>query len=197
MTAQTDDFIVGMRDGAEQSFEEFVRLYESNLLRVTYRILYDYGEAEDAVQETLIRAYQRIDTYNDDYRFATWLYRIATNVAIDRLRQRKRVYSLDVEHGLTSYETVNHFAETSTLPSEWIVQRERYEEVCGALLSLPEKYREPLLLKVRDELSLKEIGDRLNLSVGTIKTRIFRGRELLRKTLQSEHDKHDRSTGIR
>ncbi len=89
MERLTTRLVDELRSGNHDSFAELVELYKDGVFAVAYKILYDRGEAEDAAQETFIRAYTRIDTYDPQYKFKTWIYRIATNVAIDRPEKAK------------------------------------------------------------------------------------------------------------
>ncbi|AEN91917.1 RNA polymerase sigma factor [Priestia megaterium WSH-002] len=142
-------------------------------------------EAQDAAQEAFIRAYVNIHSYDTSKKFSTWLYRIATNLCIDRIRKKKPDYYLDAEvagtDGLNMYSQI---AADQALPEEELEQVELQEFIQSEILKLPEKYRTVIVLKYIDELSLKEISDILDLPLGTVKTRIHRGREALRNRLR-------------
>lgn len=142
-------------------------------------------EAQDAAQEAFIRAYVNIHSYDTSKKFSTWLYRIATNLCIDRIRKKKPDYYLDAEvagtDGLNMYSQI---AADQVLPEEELEQVELQEFIQSEILKLPEKYRTVIVLKYIDELSLKEISDILDLPLGTVKTRIHRGREALRNRLR-------------
>ncbi|MEH6886354.1 RNA polymerase sigma factor SigW, partial [Priestia megaterium] len=141
--------------------------------------------AQDAAQEAFIRAYVNIHSYDTSKKFSTWLYRIATNLCIDRIRKKKPDYYLDAEvagtDGLNMYSQI---AADQALPEEELEQVELQEFIQSEILKLPEKYRTVIVLKYIDELSLKEISDILDLPLGTVKTRIHRGREALRNRLR-------------
>lgn len=142
-------------------------------------------EAEDIAQEAFIRAYVNIDSFDINRKFSTWLYRIATNLTIDRIRKKKPDYYLDAEvagtEGLTMYSQI---AADGVLPEDAVLSLELSDTIQKKILKLPDKYRTVIVLKYIDELSLIEIGEILNIPVGTVKTRIHRGREALRKQLR-------------
>lgn len=142
-------------------------------------------EAEDIAQEAFIRAYVNIKSFNQDLKFSTWLFRIATNLCIDRIRKKKPDYYLDAEvsgtDGLTMY---SQLSSNSPLPENELESLELQETVQKEILKLPEKYRSVIVLKYMEELSLNEISEILDMPLGTVKTRIHRGREALRQQLR-------------
>jgi len=171
--------------GDQQAFAEIVGLYQDKLYHMAYRMLGSRQEAEDVVQDTFLRVYKNLDRYDDTMKFSTWIYRIATNLCIDRLRKRKPTYSLDAdttEHeGLDGYSMIpsdNRTPESETLLSEM------QATVHKAIDNLPAKYKSVMVLRYLQELSLQEIGDVLDMPVTTVKTRVHRGREFLRKRLE-------------
>ncbi|MBM6616196.1 RNA polymerase sigma factor SigW [Bacillus suaedaesalsae] len=174
-----------VKNGDQNAFSEIVELYKDKVYILCYRMLGNSHEAEDIAQEAFIRAYINIDSYNIDKKFSTWLYRIATNLSIDRIRKKKPDFYLDAEvkgtEGLTMYSQV---ASDTPLPEEEVESLELQQSVQEEILKLPEKYRAVIVMKYIEELSLKEISDILGLPISTIKTRIHRGREALRKQLR-------------
>jgi RNA polymerase sigma-70 factor, ECF subfamily len=174
-----------VKKGDQNAFAEIVDLYKDKIYQLCYRMLGNAHEAEDIAQEAFIRAFVNIHTYDMSKKFSTWLYRIATNLSIDRIRKKKPDYYLDAEvsgtDGLTMYSQVS--AE-GALPEDELETMELQETIQKEILKLPDKYRTVIVLKYIDELSLKEIGDILDVPIGTVKTRIHRGREALRKQLR-------------
>ncbi len=171
--------------GDQQAFAEIVGLYQDKLYHMAYRMLSSRQEAEDVVQDTFLRVYKNLDRYDDTMKFSTWIYRIATNLCIDRLRKRKPSYSLDAEttehEGLDGYSMIpsdNRTPESETLLSEM------QATVHKAIDNLPAKYKSVMVLRYLQDLSLQEIGDVLDMPVTTVKTRVHRGREFLRKRLE-------------
>ncbi|MBM7606659.1 RNA polymerase sigma factor SigW [Metabacillus litoralis] len=174
-----------VKKGDQNAFAEIVDLYKDKIYQLCYRMLGNAHEAEDIAQEAFIRSYVNIHTYDMNKKFSTWLYRIATNLCIDRIRKKKPDYYLDAEisgtEGLTMYSQV---ASQDALPEEELETIELQETIQKEILKLPDKYRTVIVLKYIDELSLIEISEILDIPVGTVKTRIHRGREALRKQLR-------------
>jgi RNA polymerase sigma-70 factor, ECF subfamily len=172
--------------GDQDAFAEVIELYKDKVFQICFRMLGNRHEAEDISQEAFIRAYVNIHTFNQKRKFSTWLYRIATNLCIDRIRKKKPDYYLDAEvkgtEGLTMYSQV---AAEGQLPEEEVEEMELQAEIQRQILKLPDKYRSVIVLKYIEELSLQEISEILDLPLGTVKTRIHRGREALRKQLRN------------
>ncbi len=174
-----------IKNGDQSAFAEIVEFYKDKVFQISYRMLGNRHEAEDIAQEAFIRAYVNIHSYDMNKKFSTWLYRIATNLSIDRIRKKKPDYYLDAEiagsDGLTMYSQV---AADAALPEDELETMELQEQIQAEILKLPEKYRSVIVLKYIEEFSLKEIGEILDLPIGTVKTRIHRGREALRNQLR-------------
>lgn len=174
-----------VKKGDQNAFGEIVGIYKNKVYRLCYRMLGNRQEAEDISQEAFIRAYVNINTYNQKYKFSTWIFRIATNLCIDRIRKKKPDYYLDKElpgtDGLTMYSKI---ASSAPLPERELESLELQETIQKEIVKLPEKYRSVIVLKYIEELSLNEISEILNLPLGTVKTRIHRGREALRRPLR-------------
>ena len=172
--------------GDQNAFADIVSLYQSRLYQVCYRMLGNKQEAEDITQEAFVRAYINLHTFDQKRKFSTWLYRIATNLCIDRIRKKKPDYYLDAAvagtEGLTMYSQV---AINEKLPVEKVEEMELQERVQYEISRLPEKYRMIIVLKYIEELSLQEISEIVDMPIGTVKTRLHRGREALRKQLKN------------
>ena len=171
--------------GDQLAFAELVELYQEKLYHMAYRMLNNKQEAEDVVQETFLRVYNNLYRYDENQKFSTWIYRIATNLCIDLLRKRKLVYSLDAEssdyEGLDGYSMIP--SDHRTPESELLIS-ETQSIIHKAIEQLPPKYKSVMVLRYIHELSLQEVGDILDMPVTTIKTRVHRGREYLRKKLE-------------
>ncbi|MCM3729076.1 RNA polymerase sigma factor SigW [Neobacillus cucumis] len=171
--------------GDQDAFGEIVEIYKNSVFQLCYRMLGNRHEAEDIAQEAFIRAYVNIQSFKQDKKFSTWLFRIATNLCIDRIRKKKPDYFLDAEvagtEGLTMYSQIS---SDSPLPESEVESLELQETVQKEILKLPEKYRSAIVLKYMEDMSLNEISEILNLPLGTVKTRIHRGREALRQQLR-------------
>ncbi|MFD0051797.1 RNA polymerase sigma factor SigW [Actinomycetes bacterium NPDC127524] len=170
--------------GDQNAFSEIVELYKDRVYQLCYRMLGNSHEAEDMAQEAFLRAYINIRSFHIQMKFSTWLYRIATNLCIDRIRKKKPDYFLDAEiAGTEGLDLYSQIASEISNPEEEIESMELQNTIQEEILKLPEKYRSAIVLKYIEELSLKEISEILDLPVGTVKTRIHRGREALRKQL--------------
>ena len=185
MEALIKERISQVLKGDQNAFGEIVELYKDKVFQICFRMLGNRHEAEDLAQEAFVRAYINIHSFNIQMKFSNWLFRIATNLCIDRLRKKKPDYHLDAEiagtEGLNMYSQI---AADMMMPEEELESLELQEYIQRALIKLPEKYRSVIVLKYIEELSLKEISEILDLPVGTVKTRIHRGREALRKQLR-------------
>ncbi|MGM0846788.1 MAG: RNA polymerase sigma factor SigW [Bacillota bacterium] len=186
MDALVNKRIKQVLKGDQDAFAEVIELYKDKVFQICFRMLGNRHEAEDISQEAFIRAYVNIHTFNQNRKFSTWLYRIATNLCIDRIRKKKPDYYLDAEvkgtEGLTMYSQI---AADGQLPEEEVEEMELQAEIQRQILKLPDKYRSVIVLKYIEELSLQEISGILDLPLGTVKTRIHRGREALRKQLRN------------
>ncbi len=174
-----------VKKGDQNAFADIVDLYKDKIYQLCYRMLGNAHEAEDIAQEAFIRAYVNIESFDVNRKFSTWLYRIATNLCIDRLRKRKPNYYLDAEmndqEGLDGYTLIP--GDERTPESEYLLS-ETQQTIHYAIEGLPAKYKSVIILRYLQELSLSEISDVLDMPVTTVKTRLHRGREFLRKKLQ-------------
>ncbi|ALX49341.1 RNA polymerase sigma factor SigW [Lentibacillus amyloliquefaciens] len=174
-----------VKRGDQSAFEEIVSFYQHKIFQHCYRMLGNRYEAEDIGQETFIRAYVNIHSFDDKRKFSTWLYRIATNLTIDRIRKRKPDYYLDAEiKGTDGLNMYSQMAADDRLPEEEVQGMELKDYITQEIYGLPPKYRSVIILRYLEEFSLQEISDVLDLPLGTVKTRIHRGREALRKKLR-------------
>ncbi|CAH0122662.1 RNA polymerase sigma factor FliA [Paenibacillus sp. CECT 9249] len=173
------------RKGDQRAFAEIVDLFKDKIFHLAYRMLNNRHEAEDVVQDTFLRVFKNLDRYDEHQKFSTWIYRIGTNLCIDRLRKRKPTYSLDAEmndqEGIDGYSMIP--SDDVTPESELIVS-ETQQLIRDAIDTLPAKYKSVMILRYLQDLSLQEISDVLDMPVTTIKTRVHRGREFLRKRLE-------------
>jgi RNA polymerase sigma-70 factor, ECF subfamily len=170
------------RTGDRRAFVELVELYREKIQRLAYRMLNNKPDSEDIVQETFMRVYLNLNHYDESQKFSTWIYRIGKNVAIDLLRKKRPFQSLDAafhEDDETSF--YNKIVSTDMTPEHQVLQTEMQEQMRKAINKLSEKYRVVIILYYLHELSLLEISEKLNLPPTTVKSRLHRGRELLRK----------------
>lgn len=163
--------IKNLKKGQEDAFRQIVEEYGNRLLRTCYLILKDREEAEDVVQETFIKVFQKMDSFKENSGFYTWIYTIALNLSRDRLRKKKDMLTLEDEW--VGNNDVEHEVEKG-------IDRELLRKELFEINSL---YREVLVLFYFEELSIKEISNLLNEKEGTIKSKLSRGRNILKERL--------------
>jgi RNA polymerase sigma-70 factor, ECF subfamily len=165
----------------EDGFEELVRRYQRPITGYVYRMLNDYDASLDVTQEVFIKVYNSLERYSSDYKFSTWLYRIAHNAAIDYMRRNSHNHqqSLEAENADGSYqlqiESKNPTPEQDRERTEW------RNEIDAVVKCLPTAYRELILLRHSQDLSYDEIAEITELPLGTVKNRLFRAREMMRE----------------
>ncbi|GAA0414208.1 MAG: RNA polymerase sigma factor SigW [Bacillota bacterium] len=174
-----------VKKGDQSAFEDVVSFFQNKIYQHCYRMLGNAHEAEDIAQEAFIRAYVNIHSFDDRRKFSTWLYRIATNLTIDRIRKRKPDHYLDAEvKGTEGLNMYSQLADNGRLPEEEVEGLELQRYIQQEIIQLPPKYRSIIMLRYIEEFSLQEISEILDIPLGTVKTRIHRGREALRKKLR-------------
>jgi RNA polymerase sigma-70 factor (ECF subfamily) len=185
-----DQFLERLRRGEAAAYEQLVAEHSSEVYALLFRLTSDAEEARDLTQETFLRAYQNIDRFRGDASLKTWIYRIAINQARNRWRwwrRRKR----DVTVSLDATDEQREQPLASTLPSnddlnpeQETLARERENQLRDALLGLRRSYREAVILRDVEGFSYEEIASTLRISIGTVKSRISRGRMELRHALE-------------
>lgn len=174
-----------VRKGDQQAFAEIVELYKDKVYQVSYRMVGNVHEAQDIAQEAFLRAYTNLDRFDMERKFSTWLFRIATNVAIDRLRKKKPDFYLQEEvRGSDGLTFESQLAADEELPEDQVVTLEMQEWIQSEINQLPPKYRTAIILKYIEDLSINEISEILDIPPATVKTRVHRGREALRKRMR-------------
>lgn len=165
--------------GREDGFEELVRRYQKPITGYVFRIVGEYESALDVTQEVFIKVYNSLHRYSSEYKFSTWLYRIAHNAAIDHLRRNLiNAQSLETENADGTYqlqiESAGRSPEQDREISEWRT------EIGEVVKRLPDAYKQLILLRHANDLSYDEIAEVTGLPLGTVKNRLFRAREMMR-----------------
>lgn len=178
------------KTGDDAAFAEIVRRYRNQITNYVYRMTNDYELGVDLAQETFMRVYAAAERYQTSYAFSTYIYRIATNLAISELRRRKRRRLVSLSTFFGERESPNDsceldFPDKGPLQDVTVVEDERRAAVARAIATLPEKYRAPLVLRDVEERSYDEIAHILGMNEGTVKSRINRARGFLRDKLQA------------
>ncbi len=180
--------IEATRSGDESAFAEIMDRYRNPITNYLYRFLNDYEEAVDLAQETFIRVYFALERYHTQYAFSTYIYRIATNLAISEIRRRKRRRLLSLTglfQGEDSQDVEFQPPDKRILADQELVEDERSGMIARAIATLPEKYRVPVVLRDIEGKTYEEIAEIMELGLGTTKSRISRGRGLLKEKLQN------------
>jgi RNA polymerase sigma-70 factor (ECF subfamily) len=169
--------------GNGSAYNGLVQRYQRQVYNLAYRMLGNAEDAGDLVQDTFLRAYGALTSFRQDASFLTWLYKIASNLCIDQLRSRKAKSTLSLEVELEEgREPAADFRSTD--PEEAAVRGSVQDVVQRAIGNLPEKYRAVVVMRHLNDMSVDEIARVLELPTGTVKTHLFRAREMLRGRLR-------------
>jgi RNA polymerase sigma-70 factor, ECF subfamily len=175
-TADETQLVTQAQNGDRNAFSELVRLHAQGVLNVIYRMCGDAQLAEDAAQETFIRAWQNLSSYRPGTPLRNWLYRIAVNAGTDMLRKEKRILPDAIED--------LHLTDGRPGLESLVSQQERTALVQEAILSLPDASRAVLVLREYEGLSYQEISSTLDIPVGTVMSRLNYARNLLKEKLE-------------
>jgi RNA polymerase sigma-70 factor (ECF subfamily) len=169
--------------GREECFGDLVKRYQGPLVNYLYRMVRQADEAHDLAQEVFIKIYKALDRYDPQYKFSTWLFRIAQNAAIDRIRKRRiAVVSMDRPSD-DGDDGTWEFPSGDPDPYRDSRNRERGDAIQGAIDALPWEYRELIVMRHFGELSYEEIAQAKEMPLGTVKNKLFRGRQMLKERL--------------
>jgi RNA polymerase sigma-70 factor (ECF subfamily) len=189
LAARTDQEIVALaRGGEEAAYRELVRRYERPLFSLLYRMVRDRELAEDLAQETFVKALNAIESYRPEFKFSSWIFKIANNAAIDHLRRRELdTLSLEGSPHAETPEAIEATAlqigDRQESPLEEVEARELGGEIEAAIAKLRPEYRSCILLRHVEGRAYEEIAEILGLPLGTVKTYIHRARNELRREL--------------
>lgn len=181
MNEQEEIWIREAQAGNKSAFSRLVEAYQRPVYNLTYRILGNPEEAEDAAQETFLRAYARLDQYDEGHKFSTWIFSIANHHCIDRLRKRRtKQVSID------DNPVLQNLQEETAQPEENILDQELAAELQGLLNQLESDYRTPLILRYWEDYSYEDIAAAMGLTVSAVKSRLFRARKQIADLYQSQ-----------
>ncbi len=173
-----------VQKGNQAAFEELVRRYERKVYNIAYRILGNEDEATEALQDTFLRAYRFIPRFKFKSSFYTWLYRIATNVSLTRLRRRKAQETISLDEPVKNTDDLMFdLPDTGQTPEQVFQMKRLREKLQEAVKSLPEEYRAVVILRDLEGLTNEEVSKILKLSIPAVKSRLHRGRLALREKL--------------
>ncbi|MBI1940632.1 MAG: sigma-70 family RNA polymerase sigma factor [Acidobacteria bacterium] len=179
------ELMLGVRRGDASSFEELLHRYRGPLVGYFSRMLRDPAMAEDLAQETFMRVYQSRERYEPEAKFTTWLYRIATNLALNALRDRKETAPREQNghDGETTEPQTSKVADTNPTAEQELMETERQEIIRRAVESLPERQRAAVILHKYQDVDYRQIAKVLGVSESAVKSMLFRAYETLRLKL--------------
>jgi len=187
------NLVAASKKGDQDSFAQLVQQHQRRVFNLVFRMLQQYEEANEVTQETFLAAWQGLPSFRGDARFSTWLYRIAYNCALKQLEQRKRDRAIQVE--LQTEEMVTSSTQEQRVDAE-IESRARQALVHEQLANLPAKYRIVLVLRHLQDMTYEEMAEILTMPIGTIKTHLFRARNLLKERLEMfDRERQTRTRG--
>lgn len=174
--------------GSEEAFKELVSRHMDNVYKFAYRYFNDKDKAEDAVQETFVKAWKNIRRFDTDRKFITWLFAIAKNTCLDILKKKTPAAfsKIEAEKEMDIAELVR---DESPLPDELAENSIKKEAISAALEKMPADYRMVLFLRYNDHLKFREIAESLGESLNTVKSRHLRGIKMMKKLMESAHQK--------
>ena len=197
MPAPTDEELVRKsKEGDERAFGELISRYESKVYSLALKMVRNPEDAEDVLQDTFLRAYRGIKSFQGASTFSTWIYRITANSALMRLR-KKQLPTVSIEDA-DERETPVNIADWTPGPVEQLLNRELQQVMDEAIGALPPEFRQVFVLRDIEEMSNAEVADILDLSVAAVKSRLHRARLKVRNRLAgyfSENAKPKRAMG--
>jgi RNA polymerase sigma-70 factor (ECF subfamily) len=168
------------RNGEQKAYAELMHRYKDSIYFMVLKMVNNKEDANDLTVETFAKAFEKLDKYQPEFAFSTWLFRVATNNCIDFIRKKK--LNTTSIHGMTDEDGEEQTLQikSDTLnPEETQIKKQQTEELKLLISNLPHRYRNLITLRYFDELSYEEIAEQLDLPLGTVKAQLFRARFLL------------------
>ncbi len=182
-TEQDDALLVAAsRRGDQDAFAQLVQRYQRRIFNLVFRILQQYDEATEITQETFLAAWQGLPSFRGEARFPTWLYRIAYNCSLKQLEHRKRDRALQA--AMQAEQVLQQVDDSARADAE-LEAHDRQTMIQEQISNLPAKYRIVLVLRHLQEMTYEEMAEALTMPIGTIKTHLFRARNLLKERLEA------------
>jgi RNA polymerase sigma-70 factor (ECF subfamily) len=173
------ELIQKAKQGNLYFFEQLVKRYQKKIYRLAFRMTKDHDSADDIAQETFVKAFTSIRSFKEEHSFYPWIFRICINLSINYLKRKKFVLSeSEIQpQKLEEKKTVSD-------PMNQLIRNELKDKINSSIDQLPPPFKAVFILKVYEELSYEEIAQTLNISVGTVMSRLFRARERLQRSLK-------------
>lgn len=184
-----EDLMEYFQNGYELAFNELVRRYQDRLHNFLFRYTRDYHDCEDLVQETFLRVHKSKDSYERIARFSTWMYTIALNLAKSLYKKKQRMYKVSIHKDPNDSEDYElHIEDSKILPDQELHEKLSLEQLEKALMTLPEEFREVVMLRDLQQMTYEEIAEITDTPMGTVKSRINRGRAQIQQMIESYVD---------
>ena len=178
------ELVVRILDGDHELYVEIVNRYQGRLVNFLNRLLRNLEAAHDVAQDVFLKVYKALDRYDPKYKFSTWIFRVAHNQAIDEIRKRRiKWVSLQRRDSSDDSQYEWEIPDHDASPYRDLRNRERGSAIYDAIDGLPEDYRELVVLRHYGELSYDEIAQLKEMPLGTVKNKLFRGRQMLKEQL--------------
>ncbi len=176
------------QNGDSKAFELLIEAHFKNIYNIAYRIAGNPDDASDMTQEVMIKLFRNINSFGGNSKFSTWVYRVATNTCLDELKKLRRhsAYSINSEIDTGEGEFLYEVEDTSPTPDLEVERGELSDMVAKAITALNPEHRAIITLRDIQEFSYEEIANILNISEGTVKSRISRARMQLKKILERD-----------
>ena len=189
------DLIRKAKQGDMHAFEELILKHEKIVYNVALRMMNHGEDAKDISQEVFLKAYRSLSNFDERSAFSTWLYRITHNTCIDEMRKRKGKQSYSLEEELENEEgsMQRQIADEGDTPEESLLREEQKSEILQALDNLSAEHKAAIILRDVKGLSYEEIAEILELSLGTVKSRISRGRNQLKKEILKMREQNEKN----
>jgi len=185
--SQQEDFDAIRRaiDGESGAYTFLQKKYKKIVLTLIRRMIKDEDDVDDLVQETFIKAFSALNTFQYGYSFSSWIYRIASNNCIDFLRKKRfTMVSISSQYDDSDEDHEIEIKDNSYQPDINLMHDEKKQLLLDAIEKLPENYREIIKMRHEEDMDYKEISDKLNLPLGTVKAHLFRARKILFEELK-------------
>ena len=190
MSLQEQELVEKAKNGDMSAFEQLVMAHQQKIYTVAFRILENGEDAADVAQETLIRVYRSLAKFKGDSAFSTWIYRITVNLCKDMLRKRGHLFTQSLDESI-SEENESLFPQLpddAPLPDEQYEQQELKDYLEKFIARLAPDYRMVVVMREQMGLSYEEISRALNVSLGTVKSRLNRARKYLRESILQDRE---------
>ena len=185
------DLVRALREGSEAAYEELMSRFQQPVYNLAFRLLSDPSDSADVVQEVFLKVFRNVESFRGQSSLKTWIYRITVNEAHNQrrwfFRHRKREIGLE-EEPEDSRSMADILPDNGRTPFDYVFDGEKHQMIEAALARINPAFRETVVLRDIADLSYEEIAEVLQVSLGTVKSRILRGREALRQELEGRLD---------